>query len=771
MHRELSVQWPKPSVAYHCESRVGATRSTSNTSRAYLLHPEPDAHSTRPRPSLLQTLLKTLRLKALYSLTSKWHGSTVEEKKVAIYKSRKHAAIQCAIHILPVLAVITIVGINLLQFYIGGELSGVKGEDFEKLAALQFAAKLHELLMLASLGAIVFTAIRRELAFGDGVPFGAVFAGLAIDSISTLWSMEFWSVIFDAWSKTTTGRRRKWYLVALLLISVLLGASVGPSTANLMRPRLADWPAGGTSFWIDATADDLYPAELHETPEMEYCLLTLDDPSCPAGDYEVIARDFMSFWPTLKPMDNMLETVYVSGRHALRQMSFRDRSINNGSRGLWPNPFTTATVGPAAVADSLAYIAGLWAYAASNAGNKRNFRYRNDADFAVNTLQTVVMVYCEAVAFSNDSQSNVMFFANLESISPDSDGQYDWASLYYDTVDVSNSTTLSLSQQFVASTTSPGILWLDDDDLKSATGSTINAVVVPPQTIVNPPSYYCCSIDSRQGGVRLQTSRNVPKLVDGAPSLWDQTGTYNASWSRIYPSATWAKYVNPEIRQTNSTVENLTSPFIVLTGAAGMGESTPRSPPYQAGYIVESAIASLLANGIARRSYNMSLAGTLRGMVDPADLWSGGTWTEELMPQRSLGYGGKAFQISEEDRRHATELTVQATVNGYAYSWHGGTQIAAICTLLVYAVLASLHTIYSALTGWYSGCWDTAPEIAVLALNSESTQATKNTGAGIGAIRTFEESIHVVAKSDHLELVPSADRYTGHKIKEGAYYG
>ena len=40
-----------------------------------------------------------------------------EERKVAIYKSKRHAIIQCSIHALPVLGAITILGFNLNQYY------------------------------------------------------------------------------------------------------------------------------------------------------------------------------------------------------------------------------------------------------------------------------------------------------------------------------------------------------------------------------------------------------------------------------------------------------------------------------------------------------------------------------------------------------------------------------------------------------------------------------------------------------------------------------
>ena len=116
-------------------------------------------------------------------------------------------------------------------------------------------------------------------------------------------------------------------------------------------------------------------------------------------------------------------------------------------------------------------------------------------------------------------------------------------------------------------------------------------------------------------------------------------------------------------------------------------------------------------------------------------------------------------------------FTMQATANGYAYSRSGATQIAAICVLLAYVLLALAHASYSAWTGWYSGCWDTATEIAVLALNSEPTTIIKNTGAGIRTVGTLEEPINIVAKDGRLVMLPTHDKYSGERIRNGYAYG
>jgi hypothetical protein len=55
-------------------------------------------------------------------------------------------------HLLAIASAIIIVALNAAGLWVGKELTGTSGQDTEKLLALQFAAKLHELLMLSSLG-------------------------------------------------------------------------------------------------------------------------------------------------------------------------------------------------------------------------------------------------------------------------------------------------------------------------------------------------------------------------------------------------------------------------------------------------------------------------------------------------------------------------------------------------------------------------------------------------------------------------------------------
>ena len=182
-------------------------------------------------------------------------------------------------------AAFLLVVFNCQQYYIGGELAGVNNQDTEKLAALQFAAKLQQLLMMASLGIIIFTYIRQELVFGVGIPFGALFVGFQIDSINLLLSPEFLGGMYHKWK---ANRMRKAILISTIIVCILLGVSVGPSSAVLMRPRLDYWPAGGTSFWINVTSDSLSPSIIAGSPALEHCAIDTGDAACLYGDWQVI---------------------------------------------------------------------------------------------------------------------------------------------------------------------------------------------------------------------------------------------------------------------------------------------------------------------------------------------------------------------------------------------------------------------------------------------------------------------------------------------------
>lgn len=184
-----------------------------------------------------------------------------EQKKVAVSKRRTHAVIRSLVHILPLAGAVAITSINLTGLYVGPASDGMPGlqEGPSPWPWLQFAAKVHELLMVASLAAILASYVRFELALScTGLPFGAIFAPGRVAQPQYLWSIEFWGALT---SRDFSGWRRLRLGLAVIPL-LLLAAMLGPASAIAMMPRREYWPAGRTNVYLNMTAAQVFPSRI-----------------------------------------------------------------------------------------------------------------------------------------------------------------------------------------------------------------------------------------------------------------------------------------------------------------------------------------------------------------------------------------------------------------------------------------------------------------------------------------------------------------------------
>ena len=733
------TQHPKSPNAVHDEQH----RSHGSTGQRSPLR-ERVRLLTEVLASAVKTLLRAWRLTLIKKLVApRWETQHVETPKVAIHKNRFLAALRASIHVIPISAALALVILNLAQYYVGGELAGPIGQDDQKLGALQFAAKLHELLMIASLATIVFTYIRRELVFGEGVPFGVLSAGLEIDNASFLYSPELWSALWANWRK----KHKKWVLIALLSCCTVLGITVGPSTANLMRPRLQDWPAGGTVFWVGVKPDELTPASLGSSPATSHCLDDLNDLACPHGGWEMIEQQYQSYWPALQPMGSLPELLSFPSPLSSRSMMVRHRSTGTyDTRSLWQNAYTIASVQQSVVADALSETGRLWAYAAANNNVRQQFVFRKEATYTAQAPQPVTQARCEETVYEdNDLFDLKLAFPIIQRPICNADSSH----CFIDPIPLittENSTLHDAIKHLLTSDTTPTLTWLDTVDVPGSTENSIHAVAVFPQTQEEDSRLYCCTIDSGTVNASNSATRNMPKEVTGYVHNVLVDGTGVTGFQRTTISSSWAALLNPRLSPINSTV------FSRMASTAGVWNTTRTSASYNYPFIVESILTLMVNNGMGRITYNASMAGRLKG-ADPDDPWNGGSWTTQMLPRHGLGWGKSAFEIDPATAELSTSFTMFTTVKGYAWSYTGMLQKAAIATLLVYAAFATGHLIYSISTGWSSASWDTTPEIIALAINSRAPEQMQNTGAGIETINPMRQKVSIRYVDSRLEYV------------------
>lgn len=153
------------------------------------------------------------------------------------------------------------------------------------IALLQTAAKLQELLIVASLATIVFQLTRDELLFGDGLPLGLLAAGVDFTKLS-FWSPKTLGSLRSLFSGPRKYRR---ILLAMFLpLASVIAIFAGPSCAVLLVPQTQDWPAGGTPVSLNGTVEDFWPVEL--TANLSQAPVCLSSAGtgygvCPSGGY------------------------------------------------------------------------------------------------------------------------------------------------------------------------------------------------------------------------------------------------------------------------------------------------------------------------------------------------------------------------------------------------------------------------------------------------------------------------------------------------------
>jgi hypothetical protein len=212
--------------------------------------------------SQLQDSLRPFRLQfisLIFGYLTNWKCNT-EYRKVAMYRSRRVAALHSLLHLIPLCGAITILTLQWSNYWVGTETNDA--------TLLQFAAKFHELTMQASLVEALLSIIRAE-AVNRYVPLGALSVVMQPAQLSYLWSLDFISVFR---SSALPGWRRA-ALILTVPVIMILTSLVGPSSAILMIPR------PGTShierkdtLYARNPTDTFYPPMLTQSNGLRLCV-------------------------------------------------------------------------------------------------------------------------------------------------------------------------------------------------------------------------------------------------------------------------------------------------------------------------------------------------------------------------------------------------------------------------------------------------------------------------------------------------------------------
>ena len=647
---------------------------------------------------------------------------------------------------------------------------------------------------------------RYELSMGSGLPFGALFSGLQVSQASYLWSMEFWGT---ACSKQIPARRRIG-IISVISIAIFLAATIGPSSAILLLPRLAYWPAGSTDIWLNATFQDIWPdrSVYRELDPSKAPLIGLQptstngslvstnclswdpvtyDVDCPSSDWQAIQKTLDLTSRTVPQSQepsygqDIPTAVQVTGRSSLRQL-FPGLLTTQDSAGVSSNvsdfqTFVTTTQ-HVAVADALSTTGDLWRIAISNTSTKGHGSVLSQLD-AVNSIsqgyyQPYTSVVCEYDVIHGSNDTDPVAFPAYPSLGDPLVNSTKFSNYtgLKDLLDFS-----SLTKSVILSTPGPEghyrLRWVE----LPFNCTAIGAIVLKPRSPLNTTQeILTCSIGAGWGLSTMNTStvsgnsgpvssqvdanamNSFSRSPDGLTSPdWDLDMSFAEQLNQFnqglffFPIFPQRPIVVTEewARYLNPTIDHLnTTIFNHLMGLnPGSGSIAHQLQ------MTEMVLSEMMANGLSRIGSTSQLQGTPRQVTEPDQSigLDGNYWF--------AGKGNNFFQVDPAESKDWVKFRVSTTVNGYAYNTHGATPKIAICLLLIYCLLVIIHMIYACVSGISSTCWDSIGEVTALAMNSTPTTALRNTCAGITELNIYKLPVRVLAFRDeegdgeHLELV------------------
>ena len=678
-------------------------------------------------------LLPKLLRKYLPFLKSRVHD---ERPKVAICNRRSTALTRCAVHILPTLLSLNFIILNFHGYYIGDELAGPSGSDGQKINALQFAAKLHELLINASVATMLLSYIRYELTFGKGLPFGILLGGFEFTSLSYLWSIDMWGGIISSKSYFSTIRR---VLLAMIFFTATILASIAnPASAIAMIPYSDFWKACGTRYWINASSDTLWPGQVDATTfDADRCLQNNLDVNfdCPAAGIQSIKM----FAPSMQArgFDSVpVRNLVVHGGQSTRTMNVTSKIGRN------TDDLTTAFVPPLALTNAFVKAGTWWPTAARFAfeSNGSRFWLARQSRIETPALAPATRVQCSRLTSTGTDENRTIEFPLID-ISSQTMIRSDY---------LESNIMKSLAEDDRLDIPQVKVTWHNLSNTAFGPSTTGAIVVLPSQAGSDNLTYTTCNIDARWAPSSLWTvdGKNVIGMPDGLPEITNPLGRYAGDWlwPKVQVDLDWLKNLNQDISSSRGGI----SAFAAIAADAGIDERNDATHPP----VIETILAMMITDALARVGGNATLQGELkgRGELGPAG-WKNGPWVEEYM-EFGDAYDVDPPTLSDGDTWHNAKLLVY--VNGHGYSLTGGTRKFACAVLLFHAALAVLHIAYSLKSGLSSSSWDTIAELVALAINSTPLEKLKNTCAGIESSNLMGQPTRILeskATDQHLEMV------------------
>ncbi|KAH0565862.1 hypothetical protein GP486_000740 [Trichoglossum hirsutum] len=626
-----------------------------------------------------------------------WRGHVDEQLKPAFDTERGLAFARCLIHIIPVGVSVGVVMLSFVGFYYADV--GTQHMNMQ-LGALQFAAKVHEILIAASLSTVVLHQIQTSLLGDAGVPFSLLTAGHQLERV---FRRELWTGLFGS------GGRRRPLLAALVVVAVILAATSGPASAIAMIPKLNWWEVSNARFlgnhkhFLTTNPEKMWPNNLTER-DMPWDCLTSEghtDVTCPSGGYPTFSARY-----DLLPEPNILNVTNITfvnegTGHTARSVACEPMGgpVEEAYRA---SSFSQLTV------DILWKCWGLVQDKWNASPHAPSARISIVLPNGVSLKKPQVEVQCTKYNYT-DGASLELPHDRLATPPLDEHRNEAWE---FDPAKLWNITRLRAKHTDEFS-------WVDTSSY--APSPSIGAARFLPRDEAIDRAYdqlIACTVDARWVPIEMwlePTNDISPHQSASFVNLTTEQASPTPLPQIISISPGWAKALNnPVANATFDTMEGLLANM--------MTES--RGYAYM--------LSLIIADGLARVNSKTTpfKQDDIRGFAGKASL-SGEVQNGDLTIQQLLDSG------------NWTEIHILSKKYGFGYGLGGPLIKIAIVILFLHAAIAIVHTITVLTTGWTSGRWTKVEELIALAINSPPTKDMDGTCAGISGAETWKKVVSI----------------------------
>jgi len=669
-----------------------------------------------------------------------------EEPKLVIKSSLATALARSSVHFLPAMTSVTIIALNLGNLYLGRTIPGPVLDNNITIAILQVLAKMQELLIIASLATIVFANIRDQVLSGDGVPLGFLCSGFMFSQLSYFWSPEFWGGL-----TSHVSRRSKILTATLLLVAGAIAATAGPSAAILLVPRMQEWDAGGSEFYLEGGPETLYPDVLGASsfPAGSRCIGHdgTQHAFCPSGGFTPLSA-YASQLGTIKNGDNIgpLPIMIMSqfGEQSVAVPSTTPgvpaTALRGSIRGVTCQTSVIAPFLPIVVYQNLLrddwtkVIANIpWDPSRLLEQSTAEYRYNYGSFLATSTPVPAVRTACSEAQNISAGVSTMRFPVMPRYSCQGGEHTLSTPLLTREPSDTVRATWIPLPSEF--GSVSTGLIfespWVQNGSSRVVIGCSVDA------------RWADGTVDGFAGGVNTTAPAEFWEHRS-EPTYWitrfRPTSDAPDAWRQINLSTSWLTQLTPtlpDVKGNFTTFETMLDRSAFISGIlTSSRDATSEWNFQQQGssnrtLFLEWMTSLLVADGISRHSTERELR-----LAENKMDWELRNYRLRPDYQRHLLRGGQALFPPPSEKYSPFFMSI--TINGLSYRAHSVTDYLAIAVLLAHILLALGHSVHLIWRRKSSAAWDSTAEILALAHNSRpSNRALQHTSAGIQCLQTY----------------------------------